>query len=295
MGLQILSTAWGKAHIELLKKTAIKSLSWDNNQEALTKAETIWNIYTDEDEVESLDKFSRKSIPGIKFNIQSRNSLRNYIDENQSATIWQMERSIESGDKVLLAPPDTIFGDGTIEGLLAAGRDEGSVVVTPHPRVLPTILSTYKGPYWDLSCENWGLVDLAWTHLHESWIHAEIGHPNQSSYMGGIWWERVNGLIMGKHLLPSPYLIGFTKQDLEYFDRACSFGHFDWRWPGDILIPQGRQRYIGSSDLAFIVEITEAHKNVPPIYENQPKTGFHRDDPHNRANNQIVFTFRGSQ
>jgi len=292
MSLEILSTVWGRQYLETFKKTAIESLSWDKNKEALIKEGTTWNIYTDKEFIPEITALCHELNHEIKYNIQSRETLRDYIDENQSATIWQMRRSIDTGCKVLLAPPDTLFGDGTIAGLLSAAEDPGSVVVVPHPRVLPSILEEIEP--MPLPIDNAPLVGIAWRHLHEAWIHAEVGCKDQSSYIGGIWWKKVNGLITGKHLLPSPYMIHFLEQDMEYFDKACSFGHFDWRWPGDILVPQGRQRYIASSDLAFIVEITDPNKNVPQIYENQPATGFHRDDPHNRANAQIMFTFRGA-
>jgi hypothetical protein len=145
-----------------------------------------------------------------------------------------------------------------------------------------------------LPVDNGPLVALAWRHLHDAWVHGERGHANQSSYVGGVEWWRVNNLIQGTHRLPSPYLIQFTKEDLQYFKSAISFGNFDHVWPSDILIPRGRQRYLGSSDAAFIVEITDPNKNVPPIIENQPKTGFWKDHLQNRSNAQIIFTFRGS-
>ncbi len=292
MALQILTCVWGKSHIELFKKTALESLSWDKNKKALTDAQAIWNIITDDvDAMKELTKHLPEPIYPI-INIRSMEDHRDYIDQVQSASIWQMERSVESKDKVLLAPPDTIFGDGTVANLLEAGKDNESVVVVPHARVLPSILTEMDSFY--LPVDNAPLVSLAWRHLHDAWVHAERGHANQSSYVGGVEWWRVGNIIQGTHRLPSPYLIQFTKEDLLYFRSAISFGHFDHMWPGDILIPRGRQRYLGSSDAAFIVEITEADKNVPPIIEGQPESGFWRDHLHNRSNGQIIFTLRGS-
>lgn len=292
MSLQILSCVWGSNHIDLFRRTALESLSWDKNKKALVEAQAIWNIITDQvDTMKELTKDLPEPLYPI-VNIRSIDQHRDYIDQVQSASLWQMERSIEAKDKVLLAPPDTIFGDGTIANLLAAGSDEGSVVVVPHARVLPTILDHMDSFF--LPVDNAPLVTLAWEYLHDSWVHAERGHANQSSYVGGVEWWKVGNIIQGTHRLPSPYLIQFTKEDLMYFQSAISFGHFDHMWPGDILIPRGRQRYLGSSDAAFIVEITEADKNVPPIIENQPKTGFWRDNLHNKNNAQIIFTFRGS-
>lgn len=285
--LQLLTTVWGEKHIELFKKTALKSLGWVKNKEALARQNAKWNIFTDDADVADLKGFCRKTIPEIKFNVMPTSDLRRYIDSVQAASIWQMEKAIESKDRVLLAPPDTIFGDGTVESLVSAGLEEGSVVVVPHPRVLPEIVDKLQN--YEEGKQR--LVDLAFENLHDSWVHAERGHINQSSYVGGVEWWRVGSTIQGTHRLPSPYLIHFQQEDLDYFKTATSMGHWDHMWPGDILIPRARQRYIASSEAAFIVEITESDKNVPPIIENQPKTGFWRDHLHNRINSQILFTF----
>lgn len=289
MSLQILTTCWGKKHIKLFEQTALRSLSWRKNRWALQSVDAVWTIYTDDQDMALMKEICQ--VEGIEFNIQSTTKLRNYIDMVQSAHIAMIEHCVKTGDKLLLAPPDTIFGDGTVLGLLTASHDPGSVVVVPHPRVLPNILNN-GDMVVNFPFSNPELVDLAWEHLHDSWVHAERGHPNQSSYVGGVTWWYARDNICGTHCLPSPYMINFTDEDLQYFKSAISFGHFDHMWPGDVLIPRGRQRYLASSDAAFIVEITEADKNVPPIIENQPSHGFWRDHIHNKANQQIIFTFR---
>lgn len=293
MRLQLLTCCWGNHHRELFKKTALRSLSWTKNAKALRQLEATWNIITDDDSLSDLDKYCNETLPGIQFRVRPISKHRDYIDQVQSANIWMMEESIKSGHKVLLAPPDTIFGDGTVEGLWRAGEDKDSVIVVPHPRVLPGILNELYEEDNIFNVSVVRLVELSFRNLHDSWVHAERGHPNQSSYVGGVEWWRTNNVIQGTHRLPSPYLISFTEEDLMYFKSAISFGHFDHMWPGDILIPRGRQRYLASSDSAFIVEVTEADKNVPPIMENQPKTGFWRSNVHNLANAQVIFTFRG--
>lgn len=287
--MQILSCVWGKTHLELFKKASLRSLSWPKNRESI-KGST-WNIYTNDEDIDSLNEYTKALLPEVNFMIMSTSALRNYIDQVQSATLWQIEECLRLNERLLLSPPDTIFGDGSVEGLIQAGLDPGSVVVSPHPRVLEPILKEITHPNYKPS--NGDLVGMAWFYLHDSWIHAERGHPNQSSYVGGVEWWRKDGIIYGTHRLPSPYLLHFTEEDLSYFKSQVSFGSFDHLWGGDILIPRGRQRYLASSEACFIVEITEAVKNVPPIIENQPKTGFWRDHLHNKMNAQIIFTFKG--
>lgn len=291
MRLRILTTVYGGHHIELFRRTCLKSLSFKGNLKSLIEAEAIWNIFTDENSTKRIEEITREQAPGLKVIIRSKKDLRNYIDPVQSATIWQIEECITTDSRLLLAPPDTIFGEGSIHGLLVAGSDKHSVVVMPHPRVLPTItadLSMVK------NITNPKLVTLAWKHLHRAWTEAEHGCVNQSSYVGGVEWEELSpSIYLVTHRLPSPYLIDFTEEDLQYFKNAISFGHFDHMWPGDILIPRGRQRYIGSSDAVFIAEVTDADKNVPPVIPNQPTSGFWRNHIHNQHNAQIKCIFRG--
>ncbi len=286
MGLQVLTALWGQRHVELFDKACLTSLRWDRNLEALRSLKAKWNIFADDEHHAQIAKMMPT---GIHFNIRSTTTLRDYIDQVQSASIWQMKQCLESGDKLLLAPPDTIFGDGTIENLWKIGKDKGSCVVVAHPRVLPSILGGYLDSY-----SNYDLVGKAFLHLHKSWSDAEIGHPAQNSYVGGVAWQKLSrDLYSVTHRLPTVYLADFTEEDLSYFKSAISFGHFDHMWPGDILVPRGRQRYVGSSDACFIVEVTEADKNVPPIIPNAPIEGFWRAHTHNVHNSMIQAIFRG--
>lgn len=287
MGLQLLSCAWGAGHVELFKNVALRSLLWPKNLAALKELNTKWNVYTSSDELLDLQAYCESVLPGIKFNVKPITELRDYIDNPQSAIVKQIENCLETKDKLLFVPPDIIFGDGSVSGLWLSGVDPHSVVVSAHSRSTHEIIKHLESPL-----TNAELVTLSFRHLHECWVHAEAGHPQQCTYMGGVEWFRQGNLIIGEHRLPSPYLIDFTEVDLRYFQDANSFGNFDWKWPGDGLVQTQRIRYAASSDIAYMVEITDAEKNLPPIYENKPRTGFHRNDPHNHLFSMILFTFR---
>lgn len=287
----ILTVCWGKKHIDLFEKTTLKSLMFHQNKEAL-KGST-WNFFTDDENVQYVESLLKQT--EMKYLVSSKKDLRDYIDPVQSATLKMIKACLDLKVPLLLAPPDTIFGNGSVKAMQEAAWEDGSVIVSAHPRVNPSFLSDFSQTTYPVS--NPHLVDLAWKHLHKSWTDAEIGHDYQSSYVGGVEWKKLNeGLYAVTHRLPSPYFIKFTEEDLQYFKSAISFGHFDHKWPGDILCPRGRQRYIASSDACFIAEITEADKNVPFIIPNQPKSGFWRDqekNSHNHLNKQVVAIFRG--
>lgn len=286
MKLEILSIFWGQEHFKLFKAASLRSLSWSDNRKALYEADASWSIYTDKNNFLEVEKIVDALLPEIEVTLGDATDLRKYTDATQSALCAQIKKCLGNHSRLLFAPPDTLFGDGSINGLLKAGKDEKSCVVLPHPRVLPEIL---KDLYHKTNAE---LVTLAWKNLHRSWTDAEVGHPLRNSYVGGVSWNSIGpNLYSIKHVLPTVYLADFTPQDLIYFETTGSFGSFDHLWPSE-LVAQGRQRYIETSDEAFAVEITDKDKNIPPIWPGDPNT-FWKNHPHNEHNKNKRAIFRG--
>lgn len=288
MNFQILSCFWGKKHFDLWKRCAFKSLTFEKNRKSLRHSQ--WNVYTDIEFHEELIGLFTNRMPDCDLKLGDATDLRDYIDLHQSAFIKTIDSCLKMGSRCLLAPPDSIFGDGSVNGMISLGRESNSIVVVPHARVIPKFAEwEYEGINWS----NHQLVKRAWEHLHRSWSDAEIGHPMNSSYVGGVEWQKLDqNLYAVTHRLPTPYLIDFMPSDLDYFKMQGSFGNFDHTWGND-YIPQGRMRYCGSSDIAFIAEVTDEDKNIPPIFPNQPKTGFWKNHYQNQINAQIVAVFRG--
>lgn len=288
MKLQILTMCYGEKHIELFRRACLKTLSFPENRRALYRNDARWNVCTEEEHIEYLKREIDIYFPELDVNFIKTEDLRGYIDPIQSAIVWQIEDCLRTKTRLLLAPPDTLFAEGAVDGLLQSGREAGSVVVVPHPRVLPEILSATLDPYTTAP----ELVKLSVATLHQSWTDAEVGHVRQNSFVGGVKWWRVNEkTISGSHYLPTPYLMDFTVADLDYFKTQISFGSFDHVWSNDVLLQAGRQRYIASSDCCFIAEITERDKNVPPIWDGD-KDSFWRNNLQFQADKQVIFTFR---
>lgn len=287
MSLNVMTAVWGDHHIDMWRKAALQSLSFKDNRAALYENDAILNIFTDKRFFEFVTKMVDVFLPEMKVRVVCKTDLRGYIDPVQAAAILMMEMCLKDNSKLLMAPPDTIFGNGAIKGLLEAGKDKHSCVVVPHPRVLPSILHTPLMPY-----SNQELVDVAWKHLHKSWTDAEVGHPVRNSFVGGVSWWRDGLEIKVIHRLPTVYLADFTPTDLDYFKAQISFGGWDHTWPGEVLIHHNRQRFVDNSDVAFIVEITDKDKNVPPIWDG-PVDGFWQNHAHNIENAKVISTFRG--
>lgn len=306
MNFHVVSIFFGAHYVELFKNACFRSLNWPLNQSAL--AGHKWHVYTKPEHCETVKKlFEGKPYELVLHTIGESmrvagvgtvptkqcddgiillNCLRNEIGN-----------CIQTGSKVLFAPPDTIFGDGTVSNLLTLGQAPGTCVAVAHPRVLPGILEEIEvlGATRG-AVSNAQLVTLSLNHAHDSWKFAEVGHEKSNSYVGGISWRRLsNGLISVTHRLPTAYLCDFNQSDWSWWWGMVSFGAFDHTWPGEQLVRQERLRYAGSSDACFICEVTDWDKNVPPeVNTAVPKDdSYWGDRVHHSMNRQFNVMFRG--
>lgn len=291
--------------MDLFEKALVRSLSWPLNKGALQHA--TWDIWTKSEEFPLVIDVA-KSV-GIKVQLNEADSfiddlpikyLNDYGVMMLQMFLISMKKCIETGAQMLIAPPDTIFGGDSISNILQAGEQPGSVVFVVHMRVLPEIIDQMAGMMTSMG--NARLVSLAMKHAHTSWTEAEYGNERINTFIGGIMWKkRPNGVYAVQHMLPTPYLINWTNVDYEFFSRQNPpgqwppvFGEIDHFYPSICVYPQGRARIIGSSDDAFIVEITEKANNIPAVmtYDRENPDKFWRDAIHNKANKQVLVTFR---
>lgn len=301
---------YGKEYIETFKKACFRSINYPKNLASVR--DKTWAIYTKKEHFAELIELF-KNAP-FKLELHAiEESMRvagcGFIKTSQcdSGVILlnglrtQILFCIKNNYKMLLAPPDTIFGDGTIPNILALGKDPGVCVGVAHARVHPTVLDhlEYIGATTGAPT-NADLVSMLKEHAHASWEFAEIGHKNNNSFVGGIAWSRLSdSLISVQHRLPTPYLMSFDASDWSFWWGTVSFGALDHTWPGDRLYKQERFRYCGSSDACMILEITEKDKNVPPIVEKEAledKIGdaYWGDRTHHSINRLFNVIWRGN-
>lgn len=260
------------------------------NKASLEEQPTKWHVYTDKNHVANIEKWIKEVLPNTIPDVKDISETRRYIDASQSAFVMSIEECIKDKSPLLFAPPDILFGDGSINGLLKSLYEKDAVATVAHIRATSSLLKEIKQNQKDIT--NPQLVSLAWKHLHRCWIDAELGHPRQNQWGTGVCWQKIeDNLYSVVHRLPTPYLMYFTDEDLQYFKIQSGFGHFDHRWPGDILMKRGRQRTITSSDVAFMIEITEPEKNISNIPGD--KNDFWQHHYHNEINKQILVTLRG--
>lgn len=309
MNFHLYSAFYGEHYFKLFKNACFRSLSWPLNREALKGA--TWNIFTPKEYFERVEQLLEPA--GFKVNlfelgpqIQIWGVGRAPITHCDQGIILadglrhQIRYSIEKNSKMLMAPPDTLFGDGSIANILAIGSQPGTCVSVAHSRVLSDILDDIdlmgatKG-----AITNAELVTLSFKHAHASWTNAEIGHPKNSSYVSGVAWRKLNkNLWSVQHRLPTVYLASFTPSDWDFWFSQNGFGSWDHRWPAENLVRQERQRFVGSSDAAWIVEITDWDKNVPPDVDRThlqgaPDDHYWTSHYHNQINRQTNVILRG--
>jgi len=198
----------------------------------------------------------------------------------------------QQGVAAFIAPPDTIFGEGTIPVMCAIGHARAVCVAVPHVRVNAGAL----GKLPDRPVLNWELVDFAWENLHKTWADANAALPNTNSHLGGVSWRELRkGLYAVSHRLPTCYLANIDVTDVEWFSRQHETGTWDHSFPVKLMKEQ-RHRVIASSDAAFMLELTQAHENPPPVFPTDPlePDAFHRDLEHNYVNRNTVSIFRGT-
>ena len=308
--LRVFTCVWGEHHTNLFLKGTVKTLAWPANKAALDGA--IWTVVTRSDHAAKIQTALTDTFPNVKVEMKvipaTIKMQMGEVDSNRidgSVLILmhlqgEIQACIQTKSQFLMAPPDTLFGEHTVGNLRLAGAQEGTCVAVAHPRVLTDIIEDIEATE---PLSNQMLCRKALqVHAHQAWAGAEKGHKAQNSLVGGISWEKFENdestLYSVQHRLPTVYLANFIPEDLAFFINQPSFGSWDHTWPGERLIRQERQRTIGSSDAAFICEVTEFDKNIPPwskemmnVLEAAPDA-FYRDSLHNCIQRQFLTIFR---
>lgn len=285
---------WGDKHIALLENALFKSLSWPKNKAAIKDAE--WMITTDSDS--SLDRILKiiggapyKAAVVPELNIKSIDTGMILIHTLRAVA----KECISSQRPMLMATPDFIYGDGTIAAFKTIASEPGTCATIAHLRAVPHMMGELTGVP-----TNEELMGLAWKHAHISWLNSNAENKPGMTYKGGVKWKYLGpGLRAVQHYMPSPFYVNFLEKDIDSFNqphegRPPGFGAYDHVWPSS-LIEDGRLRYIGSSDAAMMVEMTDPNMNVPPWNEPTDPPGFFRDHFHNKIQSQFISIFRGKE
>lgn len=292
MKLRLFTIAWNEPYLTWFEQACVRSLCWPDNLEALRAHAVEWNIYTREGDIPRLRGIAERAQIPLQFHpFDMKNSSGETL---QPAMVDHMRNCLQVGAAMFVAPPDTIFGEGSVKSICAYGQMHGICVAVPHVRMNAGAWNPGAGGdnrIWS----NAELVDHAFANLHRTWQDANALSANNNSLMGGVSWrELAKGLYGVQHRLPTCYLANVDASDLEWFSRQWETGTWDHTWPAK-MVKEQRQRTIASSDAAFIVELTRENDNIPPVAPCNPQIpdAYWRDLEHHYVNRNVVSVFKG--
>lgn len=290
MKIRLFTLAWGEPYCSWFEKALTRSLLWPENHKAILQWACEWNIYTRDQDRDRLRSIAERVGAPLQFHPFAVN---NSSGETLQPALWDHARNCHlDGSAMFIAPPDTIFGEGTIAAMCHVGSRPNICVAVPHVRVNAGCVDGLPSR----PLRNWELVDFAWENLHKTWADANANLPNTNSRLGGVsWYELRKGLYAVTHRLPTCYLANINASDVEWFSRQHETGTWDHTWPAK-LVKEQRQRVIASSDAAFMVELTQVHENNPACEPSNPTEPdiFWRDLEQNYVNRNTVAIFRGA-
>lgn len=246
MRVRLSTLVFGEKFLGLFQKS-VKSLMWPKNRQALEGA--VWSIHTDnEAEV-------RRTIEPSGLEIEINPVPEGGVGEKLLKTlILDLEKSA-GGDALLTAQPDTIFGDGTIKTLVDLGSEGMNAISVSHPRVVSSTFPELTEP-----TSNARLVGLAFQHLHQGWRNAAMRGDENNCFRGGVAWREIDRDLYAVTVrIPTTYFVRPRWSDVEFL-KTCREGGWDHVWPSK-LVEEQRHRLIGSSDAAFMVELTDEKRN----------------------------------
>lgn len=290
MKMRLFTLCYGEPYCTWFENALVASLAWSGNIGVIRERAAEWNIYTRDSDRERLRAIAEPLGVPIQFHPFG---MQNSSGETLQPCLFDHMRNChQDGSAMFIAPPDTIFGNGSVSAICEIGRLPGLCVAVPHVRINAGCLPRVADREWS----NAELVDFAWENLHRTWADADAALPSNNSFLGGVSWRRLRqGLYAVQHRLPTTYLANIDASDVDWFSRQFETGCWDHAWPAKIVKEQ-RQRTIASSDAAFICELTREHENIPrvePVDPNQPDR-FWRDLEQNYVQRNVVSIFRGT-
>jgi hypothetical protein len=246
---------WGKRYVDLFEQACAKSLNWPLNREAAKRFQA-WDLWTTPEEAKRVkDIASRLGVPLCMYPTMNVSTMK----ANFQALVGEIELCEARGAAFLFAAPDSIFGDGSVRSLLEIGEPPRVCVAAAPMRVRESVLGDMNEPL-----SNSVLVGLGFKHMHRIFADAKIGDRTNTLSTGISWKPIGEGLYALQYRHYSAYYMTPEKSDVDWFRKNPRLGHYDSKFP-ETLIPEQRQRVVGSSDAVFVAEVTPDSRPLPPV------------------------------
>ncbi len=255
--LTLFCAVWGPHFHDLLEQYTLPSLMLDGNLPALGLDKIYVDVMGVHHEWEHTQRLFREQCPGLPIEMRQIGMIR--ADRDIADGLRQsMYACRERQTRMLLCPPDTIFGPRSISNIFNYAKGKNVVVAAAHVRNNEDAFKE-NYPHWKLWPAN---RDFVRNSFAIGALNICDTNEDNCTHIGGVAWTRVNpDTRLMLHYLPTPYLCWFEPSDLDWWTHNLKFGLWDHVWP-EKLIAERRLRVIGSTDTFFAIELEAASRSV---------------------------------
>ncbi len=293
--ITLFSVVCGAEYLAMFERIAIRSLLQSGNLPQVLDGgnDVRWHIYCKAEERDAVAAIQGRCLQGYAVEIRPMSNA-------ETAYHCLLKTAAEchaEGRRFLLAPPDLFWGNGSISNMTRYAEGRAFTVASANIRVLDTkftaALDSWTAGHAGVEISNAQLVGLTMATLHECAEEMFDDLDANATFNGSLSLRRIgSGLYTLIHHLHSPWLCWFTDVDIAYWKAIGNFGVYDHAWP-TLLVEQDRLRIVGSSDLVWNAEMTQAGGHyAPKIPGMMGNDRTHAIDPHNLANGRVVMTLR---
>jgi len=253
------SLVWG-GHFDTYFSYTLPSLLHKSNYSELVNEnfDLFFLIYTVDSEdlirkkyKDFFSKYKHISFEIIELNVKNNEKPRKIASK---AIINALGRCIKEKSILFVAPPDMIFGNGSVYNCVIDSFDKKLPFAAAHPRVSYEILDSIDKSN-SSGIPNSELVSLAMKHPHHNFKYAISSLDSNTTYAGVSHFKVSDSLYTVKHVMPSIYLAFPLKEDYDYFIKVDDFNMWDRGWL-QMLVKENRLNFGGSSDMFFCTELT---------------------------------------
>ena len=261
---------WGNRHIDWFFEYALPSLLTSDNLPLVAKKKNIKIcFYTKDSDSSLIAERMESQVCNYKYSIQTESNFNDHArDMMSNFMIHILDECIKNNALMLVTLPDFIFSNGSVSNMVELSDGKGVSVSVAHPRVSVESLKKNNIDIANLSKNTLNMVKVAMKCRHESLLQADETNDLNSTTSGIATRQIPSGLAV-IHNLPAVYLCSPIKDDLSFFKRRPDFNSIDKHWP-NLLFRQSRLKVVGSSDIAFLIELT-SDADKKPIVESGMK------------------------
>ncbi|HTX03614.1 MAG TPA: hypothetical protein VMD07_08020 [Candidatus Acidoferrales bacterium] len=230
-------------------------------------------------------------------------ALVNSLEMKRTILVLEFNRAVAEQAAMMLLAADCYFGNGSIRNIATYCRKPGVVAAAIHVRVkraeFQSLMHQYREKFGSSPISNAKLVDMGLRSQITAFSESNVDNDRNASAETAISLREVApDLTAVIQHMPSPFMFWPQQSDIYFFQTGAygkNWDAFDHIWPTQ-LIMQRRWKILASSDLFFLVELTDEAEQGH-LYPTEEGMRYnerfkHAELPHMILNESIVCTLR---